>query len=73
MLALYPEYQQQVFEEIKSVLPNQNSDVTFEQIKDLQFLDLVVKETMRIFPPVPFVTRRVTEDIKIGKKNNNFF
>lgn len=43
------------------------TDITQEQINEMKYLDRVIKEAMRIFPPIPFVGRELTEDITIGK------
>lgn len=32
----------------------------------MTYTDKVIKESMRIFPPAPFIGRQLTEDLKIG-------
>lgn len=63
---MYPEYQEQVFEEIKSVFLDRDQPITQELLKELTFLDLVIKETLRIFPSVPFLTRLATKDVVLS-------
>lgn len=67
---MYPEYQERLFEEIKSVLLTRETPVTKDDLKMMPYLDMFVKETLRLFPAVPFLTRRVTSDIEISKKLN---
>lgn len=43
---MFPEYQQTVFEEVSSVLGDR--DPTFEDVKNLAFLDMFLKEGNRI-------------------------
>lgn len=64
---MYPEYQQQAFEEIKELIPDQNCDVTAEHIGKLDFTNRFVKESMRLNPTVPFLARHATGDVKIGR------
>lgn len=66
LLAIYPETQEKVFQEIRSVLPGQNDDVTKEDINNMPYLDAFVKESFRFFPVVPVLTRIVKKDIQIG-------
>lgn len=67
MLAMYPDYQQQAFEEIRQIFPNQSSDVLAEDIGKLQFVNRFIKESMRVNPTVPFVARCAKNFVKIGK------
>lgn len=39
------------------------------QISSLFYLDLVVKESLRILPPVPMITRTLREDVVINGVN----
>lgn len=64
---MHPQYQQQAFEEIREILPDQNSHVTVEDIAKLSFSSRFIKEVMRVFTCVPFMPRKVNEDIFIGK------
>ncbi|KAL6423977.1 hypothetical protein ACFW04_009718 [Cataglyphis niger] len=41
--------------------------VKYEDLQHMNYLDRVIKETLRLFPVVPVIARRLTEDIKIGK------
>lgn len=68
---MHPEYQEQLFEEIKSVFPDRDSIITQEHLKHLSFLDLIMKETLRVFPSVPFLTRLATKDIMLSKTQKN--
>jgi cytochrome P450 family 4 subfamily V len=44
------------------------ADVTNEQLAQMKYLELVIKETLRMFPSIPYVARQITEDIVIGGK-----
>lgn len=67
MLAMHPEYQKKVYEEIINVLPNGQTTVTANAISQLSFTDRLIKETLRLFPTIPMITRITREDMKIGK------
>jgi len=68
-LARYPHIQQKVFEEIKSVLgENRDEPVTLKKLNELKYLDLVIKEVLRLHSPVPFITRSVSEDLELNGK-----
>lgn len=66
-LAMHPEVQDKLYAEINEVFPDDEFQVTLEDISRLSYLDMVQKEALRIFPVVPFIAREVTADMKIGK------
>jgi cytochrome P450 len=41
--------------------------VKYEDLQRMDYLDRVIKETIRIFPPIPIIGRLLTKDLKIGK------
>lgn len=65
MLAIHPEYQDRVVEELHTLFENFDEPVTKEHIAQLSELDLVLKETMRLFPPAPFIAREATADFPL--------
>ena len=67
-IAKHPECQQKVFKEIKSVLGDVTDPLTLKDLNNLTYLELVVKETLRMYPSVPFIGRKIKEDSMISKK-----
>ncbi|KAH8331164.1 hypothetical protein KR067_012338 [Drosophila pandora] len=67
LLAMFPEYQDTVFEELKGVFPISGPfDVTYEDIQKLEYMDRVFNETLRLFPAVPIIPREVKADIRLS-------
>ncbi|XP_034117914.2 probable cytochrome P450 313a4 [Drosophila albomicans] len=66
-LAMFPEYQERVFEEIKSVFPNTGDfEVAYEDLQNLEYLGMVINESLRLMPALPLSLRKVTEDVKLS-------
>lgn len=64
-MAKYPEIQQKCLQEIRSVLGDTKT-VSFNKLNNLRYLDLVIKETMRMYPNVPMMARRLADELTIG-------
>ncbi|CRL05138.1 CLUMA_CG018015, isoform A [Clunio marinus] len=66
-LAKYPEIQEKVFEECKTTLGDDLQQlVTIHDLNNLHYLELTIKETLRLYPSVPFYGRNIKEDVTIG-------
>lgn len=62
LLALYPDIQQKLLEEISSILPSASHDLTYETIAKLKYSHAVFLETLRLYPSVVVVPKFSLED-----------
>lgn len=61
-LAMHPEIQETLRAELENVLRNEKGGLTYESFFVMNYLDRVVKEVLRKYPPTRILTRRVTVD-----------
>lgn len=68
-MAMHPEVQESVVSELKEVLGEFDVDSSIDHtaLNKLTYLDMVIKESMRLFPVVAVVARNVTNEFKISK------
>ncbi|KAF6208006.1 hypothetical protein GE061_016455 [Apolygus lucorum] len=64
-LALNHRIQEKLYTEIVTVSAKHNGQLTFEAIQEMKYLDHVISETLRLYPPVPALTRKVTKDYRV--------
>ncbi|XP_039435529.1 probable cytochrome P450 313a4 [Culex pipiens pallens] len=65
LLAMYQDVQERLFQEIRDTLPN--DFIEYEDLAKLTYLDMVLKETMRLIPVVAVVARENEKEIQIGE------
>ncbi|KAL9697552.1 hypothetical protein quinque_000993 [Culex quinquefasciatus] len=65
-LGMYPEVQQKVYEEVMRVYPTDESEFTPESLKQLEYMEMVIKETLRLFPVGPMILRQSVADSTIA-------
>ncbi|CAH0727718.1 unnamed protein product, partial [Brenthis ino] len=65
LLAKYPKIQDKVYEELYEIFGDSNRPVTKQDLVDMKCLERVVKESLRLFPPVPFIVRKVETEVKL--------
>ncbi|KIJ32712.1 hypothetical protein M422DRAFT_35753 [Sphaerobolus stellatus SS14] len=61
LLATHPEYQDRLRAELLPVI-EANPRPDYRTLKDLELLDGVIMESLRLFPPVPMTFRKVAQD-----------
>ncbi|GMT05634.1 hypothetical protein PENTCL1PPCAC_27808, partial [Pristionchus entomophagus] len=66
-LATNQEVQEAACQEVSATFGGSDRSITVEDLKAMPYLEKVIKETLRIFPAVPQVQRKVEHDFKIGE------
>ena len=64
LLGLHVDIQKQCKEEIRSVLGDRKT-IEWRDLDALEFTTMCLKESMRLYPPVPFIARTINEDINV--------
>ncbi|MFC7096236.1 cytochrome P450 [Halobaculum marinum] len=64
LLARHPEVETKLLDELEAELGDDPAG--FDTVRDLEYLDKVVTESMRILPPVHGILREPTEDVVLG-------
>ncbi|KAJ8913632.1 hypothetical protein NQ315_007349 [Exocentrus adspersus] len=64
-LAVNQDIQDKVRKEIKIVLAKHDNQITYDSLNELKYMKQVIDETLRMYAPVPFVTRQAAEDYKL--------
>ena len=62
LLSLHPHIQQELCSEISRTLKQEEERVTFDTLKKMPYLDGVVLETLRLFPPVALDLKEASRD-----------
>ncbi|XP_025828838.1 cytochrome P450 4C1-like [Agrilus planipennis] len=63
LLACHQEIQNRVREEVLEVFGNANNKITFKDLQGLSYMEMFIKESLRLYPSVPQISRRLDEPI----------
>jgi len=59
-------------EEIDGVTgPDEEYRFTMKDLSEMKYLECCIKEALRLYPSVPVIARKISEDIDIGKLHNH--
>ncbi|XP_063772979.1 cytochrome P450 3A9-like [Pseudophryne corroboree] len=64
-LATHPDVQQRLQEEVDSFLPDK-ANPTYEILKKMEYLDMVIQETLRMYPPAGRLERVSKQTVEIS-------
>ncbi|XP_061719893.1 cytochrome P450 4C1-like [Cydia pomonella] len=65
LLAAHPEVQDKIREEYRKIIGEADRAFTMTDFTEMKYLEAVIKETLRLYPSVPFIGRTVTEDFML--------
>jgi cytochrome P450 len=67
LLARSPQSQEKLFQETQRVLSgNPDGQITEEHLSDMPFVKGVIKESLRLYPVAPFLSRVLDKDITLN-------
>lgn len=66
MIAMHPDIQEQIINEMHPVYGSQDEETTYEHLQELRLLDRVLKESMRLFPIAYVIGRTPTADVPVS-------
>ncbi|KAJ3642930.1 hypothetical protein Zmor_025677 [Zophobas morio] len=64
-LARNPHLQEKVRQEINTVLDKHDGKITYEAIQEMKYMDQVINEALRMYPPLSFLTKKCVKNYKI--------
>ncbi|XP_072753493.1 cytochrome P450 4g15-like [Anoplolepis gracilipes] len=65
VLGNHQDIQARVHEELNTIFGDSDRQCTFQDTLEMKYLERVILETLRLFPPVPAIARKLNEDVKI--------
>eukprot|EP01112_Ceratiomyxa_fruticulosa_P010718 TRINITY_DN2846_c0_g1_i1.p1 TRINITY_DN2846_c0_g1~~TRINITY_DN2846_c0_g1_i1.p1 ORF type:complete len:478 (-),score=77.96 TRINITY_DN2846_c0_g1_i1:135-1568(-) len=65
-LGQYPEIEDKVIQEISTHFSDRSSPINYEDLNKLEYLTMVINETLRMFPTAPVVVRESKQDTTLG-------
>ncbi|GAB1863847.1 Probable cytochrome P450 4aa1 [Camponotus japonicus] len=67
LLANNPTWQEKCIAELDEIFGSDERSPTVQDLKDMKYLDMCIKESLRLYPSVPIFARTLGEDVRIGK------
>jgi cytochrome P450 family 6 len=64
-LSKHQELQDKIRDEVNAVLAKHGGKISYEAIQDMKYMDQVINEALRKYPPLPLLTRQCVLDYKI--------
>nr|ASO98033.1 cytochrome p450 CYP340AB1 [Spodoptera exigua] len=61
----YPEVQKKILAEVQQIQPNNNENISKYDLAKLQYVEAVIKETLRVYAPLPGIARKIEKDVKL--------
>lgn len=69
-IAHNPDVQKKVIAEVDQIFGSSDRDCTNDDLKQMKYLEKCLKESLRMFPSVPFFARKVEKDVVISELSN---
>lgn len=68
-LGVHQDIQAKVYEEIMGIFGDSDRPATFADTLEMKYLERVILESLRLFPPVPMIARKLKQDVQMASEN----
>lgn len=69
MMGVHPEIQAGVIREMDEIFGDSDRPATFADTLEMKYLERVLLETLRMYPPVPLIAREIKKDVKLASSD----
>lgn len=69
LLGIHQDVQARVYKELFQIFGDSDREATFNDTMEMKYLERVIMESLRLYPPVPMIARKVNEDVKLASEN----
>ncbi|KAI4463722.1 cytochrome p450 family 4 [Holotrichia oblita] len=69
MLGVHQDIQAKVIQELDEIFHKTDRPVTYQDTLEMKLLERVIMETLRMYPPVPVIARKLNEDVKLASSD----
>ncbi|KAG6450745.1 hypothetical protein O3G_MSEX006733 [Manduca sexta] len=69
LLGIHQHIQDEVYKELHEIFGDSDRQVTFDDTLRMKYLERVILESLRMYPPVPIIARHLNRDVKIVTNN----
>lgn len=66
LIGRHPEVQARIHQELDEIFGSTLRDVEHDDLRRMTYLECAIKEALRLYPPVPWYARTLTEDAVLG-------
>nr|XP_021197354.2 cytochrome P450 4C1 [Helicoverpa armigera]WRX06000.1 CYP340H5 [Helicoverpa armigera] len=65
LIGSHPDIQEKMYQELQEVLEDEDRDINKHDLPKLVYMEAVIKETLRLYPPAPRFARTSNIDVKL--------
>ncbi|KAB0799099.1 hypothetical protein PPYR_06979 [Photinus pyralis] len=69
LMGAHPDVQEKVHQEMYAIFGNSDRPVTYSDTLEMKYLERCLLETLRLYPPVPLIARKINQDVKLASGN----
>ncbi|KAB0799098.1 hypothetical protein PPYR_06978 [Photinus pyralis] len=69
LMGAHPDVQEKVHQEMYAIFGNSDRSATYSDTLEMKYLERCLLETLRLYPPVPLIARKINQDVKLASGN----